>query len=42
MDAVLREQEMYALVVDPADGFDTGVIETWLATNNALYQRMKG
>ena len=42
LDAVLREQEMYALVVDPADGFDTGVIETWLATNNALYQRMKG
>ncbi len=39
LDAVLKEEEMYALVVDPADGFDTGTIESWLETNNILYQR---
>ncbi len=33
LDAVLQEEEMYALVIDPADGFDTGTIETWLETN---------
>lgn len=27
LDAVLAEEEMYALVVDPADGFDTGTVE---------------
>ena len=39
LDAVLREEEMYALVVDPKKGFDTGTIDTWMATNNALYAR---
>ncbi len=39
LDALLQEEEMYALVIDPEDGFDTGTIETWLATNNALYAR---
>ncbi len=39
LDAVLKEEEMYALVVDPSDGFDTGTIESWLETNNTLYQR---
>lgn len=39
MDAVLREEAMYALVVDPSDGYDTGTIEAWLATNNALYAK---
>ena len=39
LDAVLREEEMYALVVDPADGFDTGTVESWLETNNELYRR---
>ncbi len=39
LDAVLAEEEMYALVVDPADGFDTGTVDTWLSTNNVLYQR---
>ncbi|NGM17840.1 NTP transferase domain-containing protein [Eggerthellaceae bacterium zg-893] len=39
LDALLREEDMYALVIDPEDGFDTGTIETWLATNNALYAR---
>ena len=28
LDAVLDEEEMYALVVDPADGFDTGTVES--------------
>ena len=39
LDAVLREEEMYALVIDPADGFDTGTVESWLETNNILFQR---
>ncbi len=42
LDALLKEEEMYALVVDPEEGFDTGTIESWLDTNNKLYQRMKG
>ena len=42
LDAVLREQEMYALIIDPADGFDTGTVESWLQTNNELYQRKYG
>lgn len=39
LEAVLAEEEMFALVVDPADGFDTGTIESWLETNNVLYRR---
>ena len=39
LDAVLREEEMYALVIDPAEGFDTGTIESWLSTNNILMGR---
>lgn len=42
LDAVLREEEMYALVIDPADGFDTGTVESWLETNNILMQRKQG
>lgn len=38
---VLKEEEMYALVIDEEDGFDTGTIESWLDTNNRLYARMK-
>lgn len=41
LDAVLQEEEMYALVIDPSDGFDTGTIETWLETNNILFERRK-
>jgi UTP--glucose-1-phosphate uridylyltransferase len=40
LDAVLKEEEMYALVIDPEDGFDTGTVETWLDTNNRMYARM--
>ena len=39
LDAVLREEEMYALIIDPADGFDTGTVESWLETNNVLFRR---
>lgn len=39
LEAVLAEEEMYALVIDPADGFDTGTIESWLSTNNTLFAR---
>ena len=39
LDAVLREEEMYALVIDPSDGFDTGTIESWLDTNNILFNQ---
>lgn len=39
LDAVLREEEMYALVIDPQDGFDTGTVESWLETNNTLFAR---
>lgn len=41
LDAVLREEEMYALVVDPSEGFDTGTVESWLETNNSLFARKK-
>ena len=36
---MLREEEMYALVISEEDGFDTGTVESWLAANNALYAR---
>ena len=39
LDEVLKEEEMYALVIDPADGFDTGTVASWLETNNILFQR---
>ena len=39
LDAVLAEEEMYALVVDPNAGFDTGTPESWLATNKILAAR---
>ena len=39
LDALLAEEEMFALVVDPADGFDTGTVESWLETNNVLFKR---
>lgn len=39
LDALLKEEEMYALVVDPKDGFDTGTVPSWLETNNILFSR---
>ena len=41
LDELLKEEEMYALVIDREDGFDTGTIESWLDTNNRLYERFK-
>ncbi|WP_165056615.1 MULTISPECIES: UTP--glucose-1-phosphate uridylyltransferase [unclassified Adlercreutzia] len=42
LDAVLKEEEMYALIIDPADGFDTGTVESWLETNNILWKQKQG
>lgn len=42
LDAVLAEEEMYAMVIDSEDGFDTGTVDTWLDTNNRLYARKTG
>lgn len=39
LDAVLKEEEMYALVIGEDEGFDTGTVATWLDTNNKLYAR---
>ncbi len=39
LQTVLDEEDMYALVVDPEEGFDTGTVDTWLDTNNRLYAR---
>ncbi len=39
LDEVLKEEAMYALVIDPSDGFDTGTVASWLETNNILFQR---
>ncbi|MBQ9067819.1 MAG: NTP transferase domain-containing protein [Eggerthellaceae bacterium] len=39
LDAVLSEEEMYACVIDPSDGFDTGTVPGWLAANFELAKR---
>ena len=41
LDALLAEEDMYALIIDPADGFDTGTVESWLDTNNKLFARSR-
>lgn len=41
LDAVLQEEEMYALIVDPKDGFDTGTVESWIEANRVLLERRK-
>lgn len=41
LDAVLKEEEMYALVINPTDGFDTGTVESWLETNNILFNKKR-
>lgn len=40
LGALLAEEDMYALVIDPACGFDTGTIDSWLETNEALRRRV--
>lgn len=37
--ALLETEEVYAYVIDPAKGFDTGTIASWLAANVALAMR---
>lgn len=37
--ALLAEEEVYALVIDPEAGFDTGTVESWLATNVEMMKR---
>ena len=39
LEAVLSSEEMYAVVVYPASGFDAGTIESWLETNIVLALR---
>ncbi|MGI6046221.1 MAG: UTP--glucose-1-phosphate uridylyltransferase [Eggerthellaceae bacterium] len=39
LEAVLQEEEIYALIINPNSGFDTGTPETWLETNKILYDR---
>ncbi len=36
LDALLQEEDMYALVVDPAEGLDSGTIPNWLEANKIL------
>ena len=38
LEAVMAEEEMYALVISPSEGYDTGTVESWFATNAALMQ----
>ena len=42
LDAVLAEEEMYALVISEDEGYDTGTVKTWLQANNAMYERATG
>lgn len=38
LDALLHEEDMYALVIDPKDGLDSGTIPNWLECNRILSQ----
>ncbi len=42
LDAVLQEEEMYALIVKHDQAYDTGTIESWISTNMALYEKDNG
>lgn len=39
LDAVLEQEQMFAVIIDPTEGFDTGTVETWLETNIKLALR---
>ena len=39
MAASLADEEMYAVVIDPAAGFDTGTIPAWIVANTELARR---
>ena len=36
---LLKTENVYAYVIDPAEGFDTGTVATWLEANVALAMR---
>ncbi|MDR2956608.1 MAG: NTP transferase domain-containing protein [Coriobacteriales bacterium] len=36
---LLETEEMYALVIDPDDGYDVGTVNDWLNTNNRMAAR---
>jgi UTP--glucose-1-phosphate uridylyltransferase len=40
LDAVLAEEEMYAVVVGSEEGYDTGTVETWLDANVRLADKL--
>ena len=42
LDAVLKEEEMYALIVRHDQSYDTGTIETWISTNMAMFEKENG
>ena len=42
LDAVLKEEEMYALIVRHDQAYDTGTIETWISTNMAIFEKENG
>ncbi|MCL2151242.1 MAG: hypothetical protein FWH50_03350, partial [Coriobacteriia bacterium] len=39
---LLASEEVYALVIDPGDGFDVGTVESWLQANFRLASRLGG
>lgn len=39
MVELLNQEEMYALVIDPSDGLDTGTIDSWLDANIEMRRR---
>jgi UTP--glucose-1-phosphate uridylyltransferase len=39
LDKLLETEEMYAVVVDSAEGFDTGTVRSWIEANVALALR---
>ena len=38
MERCLAEEEFYALVIDPKEGYDTGTVAGWIATNARMAQ----
>ena len=38
MERCLAEEDFYALVIDPKEGYDTGTVAGWIATNARMAQ----
>ena len=38
MERALAQEDMYAVVIDPAEGYDTGTVAGWIATNARMAQ----